>query len=68
MWVAVAGPTCKAGDSGGPVFSRGIAFGILKGASYNREGGCDLYFYMSTDYLPEGWSLAYDTGQGTDQR
>ena len=47
------------GDSGGPVFSRGVAFGILKGASYNREGGCDLYFYMSTDYLPEGWSLAY---------
>jgi streptogrisin C len=63
VWVAVAGPSCKSGDSGGPVFSRGIAFGILKGASYNRSGGCDLYFYMSTDYLPEGWSLAYDTAQ-----
>nr|AGU09936.1 hypothetical protein [uncultured organism] len=63
VWVAVNGPTCKAGDSGGPVFSRGVAFGILKGASYNREGGCDLYFYMSTDYLPEGWSLTYEQAE-----
>ena len=50
------------------MFSGGIAFGILKGGSYRRDGGCDFYYYMSTDYLPAGWSLAYDTGQGTDQR
>lgn len=56
-WVAVAGPTCKGGDSGGPVFSGTTAFGILKGASYRRDGSCAFYFYMSVDYLPTGWSL-----------
>jgi hypothetical protein len=44
------------GDSGGPVFSGEVAFGIAKGV--NREGGrCLFYYYMSTDYLPEGWRL-----------
>lgn len=56
-WVTVAGPTCKAGDSGSPVFSGGTAFGILKGASYRADGSCAFYFYMSIDYLPTGWSL-----------
>ena len=58
-WVAVAGPTCRGGDSGAPVFSGTIAFGIVKGASYRRDGACNLYYYMSTDYLPEGWTLLY---------
>jgi hypothetical protein len=57
VWVTVAGPACKAGDSGGPVFNGTVAFGILKGGSYRRDGGCDFYYYMSTDYLPTGWSL-----------
>jgi hypothetical protein len=56
-WVTVGGPACKGGDSGGPVFNGSIAFGILKGASYAASGRCDFYYYMSTDYLPEGWSL-----------
>jgi len=53
-----SGPTCRGGDSGGPVFSGTVAFGIAKGANYTREGGCNFYFYMSTDYLPVGWTLA----------
>lgn len=57
-WVTVQGPKCKGGDSGGPVFVGTTAMGILKGASYRRDGSCAFYFYMSVDYLPAGWSLA----------
>jgi hypothetical protein len=63
VWVTVAGPACKAGDSGGPVFSGTTAFGILKGGSYRRDGGCDFYYYMSTDFLPSGWTLLRRTGE-----
>ncbi len=58
-WVAVEGPTCKSGDSGAPVFDRTIALGLVKGGTYRRDGSCAFYYYMSTDYLPPGWSLAY---------
>ncbi|MEG3169664.1 hypothetical protein U1737_15840 [Sphingomonas sp. LB3N6] len=58
-WVAVEGPTCKAGDSGAPVFDGTIALGLVKGGTYRRDGECLFYYYMSTDYLPTGWSLAY---------
>jgi len=61
-WVAVRGPDCKGGDSGGPVFSGTIAFGLVKGSSYTADGRCRLYYYMSTDYLPPGWRLAYQAG------
>lgn len=61
-WVTVAGPTCKGGDSGGPVFSGTTAFGVVKGASYRPDGSCAFYFYMSLDYLPAPWSLRLDTG------
>jgi hypothetical protein len=60
-WVAVAGPTCKAGDSGAPVFDRTVALGLVKGGTYRRDGTCAFYYYMSTDYLPPGWSLLYAT-------
>ncbi len=53
----VAGPNCRAGDSGAPVFSGTRAYGIVKGGSYRRDGTCAFYFYMSTDYLPTGWAL-----------
>ena len=56
-WVTVAGPICKGGDSGAPVFSGTTAFGILKGGSYRHDGSCAFYFYMSVDYLPSGWTL-----------
>jgi hypothetical protein len=59
VWVTVSGPSCKGGDSGGPVFLGSVAFGILKGASYAASGRCDFYYYMSTDFLPEGWSLLH---------
>lgn len=58
-WVTVAGPKCRGGDSGGPVFNGTIAFGIVKGGSYDAGGACAFYYYMSTDYLPPGWSLLY---------
>lgn len=58
VWVTVDGPSCRGGDSGGPVFAGSTAFGILKGASYAGSGQCDFYYYMSVDYLPQGWTLA----------
>jgi hypothetical protein len=60
-WVTVAGPTCKGGDSGSPVFIGTTAMGIVKGATY-RNGACVFYFYMSTDYLPRGWWLVRGAG------
>jgi len=59
VWVTVTGPSCRGGDSGGPIFSGSVAFGIVKGGNYSRSGRCNFYYYMSTDYLPEGWSLLY---------
>lgn len=59
-WVAVHGPDCGHGDSGGPVFSGTVAFGLVKGASSDAAGACQLYFYMSTDYLPPGWTLLHE--------
>ena len=45
------------GDSGGPVFSGSVAFGIAKGINRTADGRCNFYYYMSTDYLPEPWRL-----------
>lgn len=56
-WTTVAGPGCRGGDSGGPVFLGNVAHGILKGGSYRADSSCAFYFYMSTDYLPPGWRL-----------
>jgi hypothetical protein len=56
-WVTVRGPSCIAGDSGGPVFSGSIAFGIAKGVNRSSDGRCLFYYYMSTDYLPAPWRL-----------
>lgn len=57
VWVMVPGPSCKGGDSGGPVFIGTVAFGIMKGANYSLSGACNFYYYMSVDYLPAGWGL-----------
>ncbi|HEX8642127.1 MAG TPA: hypothetical protein VF704_13365 [Allosphingosinicella sp.] len=62
VWVTVAGPTCSSGDSGGPVFAGTTAFGIFKGSS-RRGSQCNFYFFMSADYLPEGWTLLRDTSR-----
>ena len=59
-WVAVDGPTCQPGDSGGPVFDGTVALGLVKGASFRADGSCSLYYYMSVDYLPQGWRVATD--------
>ena len=56
-WVTVKGPSCIPGDSGGPVFSGDVAFGIAKGINRNDAGQCEFYYYMSTDYLPPPWRL-----------
>ncbi len=56
-WVTVKGPGCVPGDSGGPVFSGDIAFGIAKGINRAPDGSCLFYYYMSTDYLPPPWRL-----------
>src|SRR5438309_428220 len=54
-WVTVRGPGCIPGDSGGPVFSGDVAFGVAKGINRNSAGRCLFYYYMSTDYLPPPW-------------
>ncbi len=59
LWTTVAGPSCRGGDSGAPVFNGTVAFGLLKGGSYRADGTCNYYFYMSTDYLPDGWRLLH---------
>jgi hypothetical protein len=56
-WVTVRGPGCIPGDSGGPVFSGSVAFGIAKGVNRAPSGQCNFYYYMSTDYLPAPWRL-----------
>lgn len=57
-YVLVDGPTCKGGDSGGPVYDLDLARGLLKGGNYNLStGACNSYFYMPMDFLPSGWSL-----------
>ena len=56
-WVTVRTNDCRSGDSGGPVFSGTVAFGITKGGSGGRTTRCNFYFYMSTDFLPAGWRL-----------
>ncbi|HVM23554.1 MAG TPA: hypothetical protein VM308_09705 [Sphingomicrobium sp.] len=56
-WVTVRGPSCQGGDSGGPVFSGSVAFGIAKGINRHASGRCNFYYYMSTDYLPPPWRL-----------
>lgn len=62
-WVSVSGPgvKCYGGDSGGSVFASTVAFGTLKGG-VNPDAAtqeCSFYYYMSTDFLPAGWSLIY---------
>jgi hypothetical protein len=54
VWVTVKGPGCKSGDSGGPVFSGTVGFGILKGGS-GISSRCNFYYFMPLDYLPGGW-------------
>ena len=61
MWVTVKGPNCVAGDSGGPVFSGDVAFGIAKGVNRTNGGQCLFYYYMSTDYLPPPWRLLVES-------
>nr|MBA2771329.1 hypothetical protein [Sphingomonas sp.] len=56
VWVTVKGPGCRSGDSGGPVFSGGVGFGILKGGS-GITSRCNFYYYMSLDFLPDSWRL-----------
>lgn len=66
-WVTVKGPSCMPGDSGGPVFSGDVAFGIAKGINRDEAGQCEFYYYMSTDFLPPPWRLL-TLGDVTSQR
>jgi hypothetical protein len=66
-WVTVRGAACITGDSGGPVFSGNVAFGIAKGINRDEAGRCLFYYYMSTDYLPQPWRLL-TVGDVTSQR
>lgn len=64
VWVLVdgdSGTACYSGDSGGPVFASQTAFGLVKSASFSGSapGQCNYFTYMSTDFLPSGWSLLY---------
>jgi hypothetical protein len=64
VWVLVDGDAntaCAGGDSGGPVFASQTAFGLLKGGESfgTAKGQCTWFVYMSTDFLPTGWTLLY---------
>ena len=75
-WVTASGPACRRGDSGSPIFIGTTALGILKGGAYRPGGECAFYYYMSVDYLPDGWRLvtsdnslsAQSVGRGTAQQ
>lgn len=54
-----AGLECQPGDSGGPTFHESVAYGILVGGSFNANNQCFFAYYMSLDFLPPNWSLAY---------
>jgi streptogrisin C len=56
-----ADTACGDGDSGGPAFASQTAFGLIKSASFSgyAKGQCNFFTYMSTDYLPTGWTLLY---------
>lgn len=56
-YVAVTGPRCGSGDSGGPVYDLDLARGLLKGGNYSSTNTCNYYFYMPMDYLSSGWTL-----------
>lgn len=56
-WVTMAGPECRRGDSGAPIFSGTVAYGTLKGGAYLEGGACAFSFYQSVDYLPGSWRL-----------
>lgn len=56
-WVTVAGPECRRGDSGAPIVSGSLAYGVLKGGAYREDGSCAFSFYQSVDYLPDDWRL-----------
>jgi hypothetical protein len=56
-WVTLAGPECRRGDSGAPIFSGTLAYGVLKGGAYLAGGACAFSFYQSVDYLPGSWRL-----------
>lgn len=56
-WVTVAGPQCRRGDSGAPMFLGTIAYGVLKGGAYLAGGACAFSYYQSVDYLPDGWRV-----------
>jgi len=56
-WVAVTGPNCASGDSGGPVYDLSLARGLLEGGNYSSTGTCNYYYYMPIEFLPSGWSL-----------
>lgn len=58
MWTTMAGPQCRAGDSGGPVFLGTTALGITKGGS-GTPGHCNFAYFMSVDFLPDGWTLLH---------
>lgn len=56
-WVTVAGPECRRGDSGAPMFLGTVAYGVLKGGAYLAGGACAFSYYQSVDYLPGSWRV-----------
>lgn len=56
-WVTLAGPRCRRGDSGAPIFLGTTAYGTLKGGAYTVTGGCAFSYFQSVDYLPGDWRV-----------
>jgi hypothetical protein len=55
VWIKVGGSSleCYGGDSGGPWFNAGTAYGIYKGqaSSGTTAAACDFAFYMGINYV-----------------
>lgn len=55
VWIKVESTTleCYGGDSGGPWFNNGLAYGIYKGQSSSgtTAAGCNFAFYMGINYV-----------------
>ena len=56
-WVTVSGPSCMPGDSGGPVFSGDVAFGIAKGDQPHAVGAMHVLLLYVDRLSAAPWRL-----------
>lgn len=63
VWIRVEGSglECNRGDSGGPIFSGNIAYGLTSSIGFRSDLSCAFNVHMAPDYIaPLGVWLYYD--------